>query len=250
MLRKASQLRKFSLRAREGEVGTIRDFYFHDATWTVRYLVVDGGEWLERRRLLLSPMALGPPRDEHEVIPVELSRAQMRASPRADRHGPPTRRYEIAYHRHYGWPRYWGGGGLWGGWRRPAELLRKGRVHPPEPVPGDELEPGLESLGRVTGFRIEGRDGDVGHVEECLIDDETWAVVYLTVDTRNWWPGGRKVLLARQWIESLDRARRRLRVDVHRDTIREAPAYDGTVPPTREHEVALFKHYGRELRRD
>ena len=57
----------------------------------------------------------------------------------------------------------------------------------------------LRSANKVTGYRIGATDGDIGHVEDFIIDDETWEIRYMVVDTQNWWPG-KKVLVAPQWI--------------------------------------------------
>ena len=43
MLIKASELKGLKLGARDGEIGRVKDFYFDDQNWVVRYLVADTG---------------------------------------------------------------------------------------------------------------------------------------------------------------------------------------------------------------
>ncbi len=114
MLRRAKELNDYKLGARDGEVGKVKEFYFDDQSWTVRYLIADTGGWLSGRRVLISPYALDPADEDGKVIPVDLTRAQIEKSPSPDTDRPVSRQYEWDYYSYYGWPAYWGGPYAWG----------------------------------------------------------------------------------------------------------------------------------------
>lgn len=116
MLRNTKDLEEFVLGAKDGVIGNIRDFYFDDAERVIRYLIVDTGSWLSSRKVLISPMAIGKPEWWGErTLPVDLTRAQVEASPHTDTEQPVSRQQEGVILVHYGYPYYWGGMGLWGG---------------------------------------------------------------------------------------------------------------------------------------
>ena len=100
----------------------------------------------------------------------------------------------------------------------------------------------MRSTHQVTDYHIQASDGEIGHVEDFIIDDETWAIRYLIVDTRNWWPG-KKVLLSPQWIESVSWEEGKVYVDLLRETIRQSPEYTEGSLLTREYETGLHRHY-------
>ena len=114
MLRKAKDLNGYKLDARDGEIGKVKEFYFDDHSWTVRYLVADTGGWLSGRTVLISPYALDPANEGGKVIPVDLTKAQIEKSPSLDTDRPVSRQYEWEYFSFYGWPAYWDGPYTWG----------------------------------------------------------------------------------------------------------------------------------------
>jgi hypothetical protein len=88
-----------------------------------------------------------------------------------------------------------------------------------------EGDPYLRSAREVTGYAIQARDGDLGHVEDFIVDDESWALRYMVVDTRNWWPG-KHVLVPPQWIESVCWPQSSVVVGLLRETIKKCAEYD------------------------
>ena len=110
-------LRGHKLAASDGSIGHVKDFYFDDKTWAIRYVVADTGTWLSGRQVLLSPHAFGSLFPDGRDLIVNLTREQIENSPPIEWHKPVSRQYEEEYHRYYGWPYYWEGDGLWGGMR-------------------------------------------------------------------------------------------------------------------------------------
>jgi sporulation protein YlmC with PRC-barrel domain len=241
MLRTASHLKGASIAATDGEIGSVQDLYFDDSTWTVRYLVVDTGTWLPGRQVLISPRSLRPMTDD-DRIPVALSKAQVEKSPSIELDRSVDRQYEEEYSQYYGYPFYWSGPYRWGASPYPGEgPLSTSRAMSAMPPSGD---PSLRSARNVMGYYIEATDGDIGHVEDFLIDDQEWAIRYMIVDTRNWWPG-KKVVISPEWITRVSWPDSRVYVEMTKGGIKAAPEYDPNRPMKREYESRLFSHHGR-----
>ena len=220
-----------------------------DDRWAIRYLVVDTGSWLPGRKVLISPHAIGRPDWMAQQLPVTLTKAQVEGSPDVDTRKPVSRKYNGRNLRYYGYPHYWGGAGLWGLGAYPGSLTIEGSFEAamkaartaPMHTPGDSH---LRSCRVVAGYHIHALDGDIGHVKDLLVEDRTWAIRYLIVDTSNWWRG-HDVLIAPQWIESLSWPDAKVSVGLTRQAVQDAPAYDAAAHLDREQEQAMHEHYGR-----
>ena len=241
MLRTASHLKGTSIAATDGEIGSVQDLYFDDDTWTVRYLVVDTGTWLPGRQVLISPRSVRmAPNDDW--IPVNLTKQQVENSPSIEADRPVDRQYEEEYSQYYGYPYYWSGPYRWGTTPYPGEgPLTEARAMSVMPPAGD---PGLRSARNVMGYYIEALDGDIGHVEDFLVDDREWAIRYMIADTRNWWPG-KKVIVSPEWVKRVSWPDSRVYVDLTKQAIKDAPEYDPDRPMERADETRLFSHHGR-----
>lgn len=235
-LHRLSKLQRYSLCATDGEIGTVDEAQFDDTAWTVRYFVVRAGTWLSGRSVLISTIALGEIDDVVEVIHVQLPRNQIMDSPRLEE-GPVTRDYEAGFFHYYGWPPYWESA--------PSAAPYLPFQSPPETERRSEDENHLRSTTEVSGYRIAAADGEVGHVADFIIDEKTWQLTYLVIDTRTWLPG-KHVLLNPAWIKRIDWPERRVVTDLRRETIETAPTYDQKSPVNRDYEVKLFEHYARK----
>ena len=249
MLYRTEHLRGYAIQARDGEIGQVDDLLFDDRSWTVRYLVADAGGWLSSRRVLLSTAVLERPDPVTLKLPVALTREKVRESPSIDADAPVTRRQEELLSRHYGWAPWWTDPaiavGLLG-----AEPVTDRPIDPvPEkigPAPGSEAgraEAALRSSHEVRGFPIAATDGDVGHVEDLLVDEDGWIVRYFVVDTRNWLPG-RKVLIAPNWVTGIDWIEEKLAVRMTREKVKGSPEYAPEKEIDRRYEHDLHTWYG------
>jgi hypothetical protein len=248
-------MRGFAIRATDGEIGSVDDFLFDDEQWTIRYLVANTGSWLTGRLVLVSPIAFRAVDWDGQAFAVNLTRRQVEESPGIATDQPVSRQMEEQYFRYYGYPYYWAGPGLWAGGMYPvytghilgtapapiAPSATEREVQQSERPHGDQH---LRSVRAVTGYAIQARDDDLGHVEDFIMDDQSWAIRYMVVDTRNWWPG-KRVLAAPQWITSVSWAESSVHVDLMRETIKSAPEYDSSALLDREYETRLYRHYGR-----
>lgn len=249
MLYTVSELDGLHLRATDGTIGTVDDFYFDDATWMVRYLVVDTGKWLSGRHVLLAPQAVREPDMVNRLLPVQLSKAQVENSPDIDLARPIERAMEERLYRHYGWEPYWTSGFLPLG---VPDLPPRGMMvedagpMPHAPTDGGEPDyvPHLRSADTVRHYYIHARDGDIGHVQDFLVEPDAWAIRYMIVDTRNWLPG-RKVLISPQWIEDISWSENMVRLDLTRAQVKDGPEYRPGMNVERDYEAELFDYYRR-----
>ncbi|MCO8123999.1 PRC-barrel domain-containing protein [Stieleria sp. TO1_6] len=228
----------------EEAIGTIKDLFLDQHDWHVRYAVVDTGVWLPGRRILVSPTAITKHDWGAHQATALLSHAQVESSPDVDLMRPVSRQMELELAKHYDWPAYWASGLGLGGEAAAA-------VPPSVMVPNEkqhEIEDQLlnvRSAHEILGYSIHATDGDIGHVNDFIIDDETWAVRYLVVDTKNWLPAP-KVLVAPAWIESVSWADQAVTVEVTCQQIKDSPDYDPLAPVNRGYEEHIYDFYGKE----
>src|SRR5690606_28754850 len=206
--------------ATDGEIGRVTDVYFDDEQWVVRYLVVGTGGWLTRRDVLISPYSVRLIEDDTRSIVVALTREQVKDSPDIDTAKPVSRQQEAELFRYYGYPAYWPHTTYWA-W---------GAVPVVEPVPppaeqeetlaeAEGADSHLRSSDEVLGYHIQASDGPIGHIEDLLFDEETWAIRHLVVDTRNWWPG-KQVLVSPELARDVDWAGRTLSLSCSREAVK------------------------------
>jgi uncharacterized protein YrrD len=253
MLSRVERLIGSTLHATDGDIGSVEELYFDDERWGVRYLVVDTGGWLGGRKVLVSPRSVSAHDAAQRAIHVDLTRRQVQDSPSIEADKPVSRQQEMLHVGYYGHPGYWSGPLLWGVAALPVPAMpMAGQVV--DPVEEDLLERAqqeqaaadqhLRSSKEVAGYGVRATDGDIGHVEDFLFDDVHWALRFLIVDTRNWWPG-KKVLVSPQWVTSVDWPAQRVEVELTREQIKGSPPFDAGRPLEREEEARLYRHYGR-----
>ncbi len=247
MLHSVKVLQGFTVQATDGEIGTIRDVYFDDARWTIRYLVVDTGGWLLGRSVLISPISFHHPDWQARVIHVALTREQVKRSPGIEADKPISRQQEEEFYRHYDYPLYWVGPLLWGFGAFPAIggmfSRENGDVKPASSSAegvGVHVDSHLRSADEVLGYHIRASDDTVGHVDDFLFDESDWSLQFMVVDTRNWLPG-KHVLISPQRIESVSWPDRHVFVNATRSAIESSLEYDENHPPEREKRNDLYR---------
>jgi len=242
MLIKAKTLTDYTLDSYDGEIGKVIQFYFDDRHWTIRYLVADTGDWLTDRQVLISPYALVAVVKEERHITVNLSKKQIEDSPPLNADNPVSRQFEEEYYGYYEWPMYWAGPFIWGAY---PYIVRDGNRFEESP-PGEKTwDHHLRSTQEVRGYHIQSADGEIGHVEDFIIDDETWAIRYLVINTKNWWPG-KKVLISPEWIENVSWSESKVIVNLPREIIKQSPEYTDDSLLTRYYEAGLHQYYNRQ----
>jgi len=261
MLHTVKELHDFTVGASDGEIGEVKDVYFDDERWAIRYMVVEAGGWLSGRKVLISPISVRDVDWVDEVANVKLSQQQVRDSPSVDTDKPVSRQHEIDYYNYYGYSNYWEGANLWGVGVYPVPWVGASSDVALSPrQPQDEAlarqrqrrldrereaaDTHLRSSKEVIGYEIMATDGPIGSVEDFVFDDESWAIRYMVVDTRKWLPG-KHILLSPEWIDSVSWSEHEVYVKVPRQLIETSPEFDGSRPLSREHEATLYEHHGR-----
>jgi uncharacterized protein YrrD len=215
------QYQGYSIHATDGNIGKVSQFFFDDNAWLVRYLVVDTGGWLTGRLVLIPPQVLGEADRSGQFLSVQLTKDQIADSPGVDTDQPVSRQHEIDMYDYYGWPYYWAPGV-----GTPSVLLglEMAGVGGRGKDPDQHSDPHLRSTREVAGYHIQARDGDVGHVKDFLVDDQSWKLLYLVVDTGGWL-SDRKVLISPNWVEEINWPEHGVRVGLKRETIQNSPLY-------------------------
>jgi sporulation protein YlmC with PRC-barrel domain len=240
-----NELRGYRLLATDGKIGSVEDFLFDDQNWTNRYLVADTGHWLPGKLVLISPVSLAKPDWREGVFPVRLTREQIQNSPGIDTHKPVSRQHETELHRYYGWPAYWAAYAGPESEMETAEVAAASyEARRQAAVRTSEGDPHLRSIREVTGYSIHASDGEIGHVEDFIVDADNWVIRYMVVDTRKWL-SGKEVLVAPRWIREVRWDERSVHVDLSKEQIKHGPPFDPTQPVNREYEVQLYDYYGR-----
>jgi hypothetical protein len=260
MLRSLQSLRGYTLRAVDGEIGRVDEFYFDDEHWVVRYMVVSTGGWFGPE-VLITPQSFRRADWAGRVIDVALTQQQVRNSPSVDLHKPVSRHYEASYYAYFGYAPYWGGPGTWAATAPAAGALtdpvvasqqaaaaaadaERARQTGEQSTEGpQERDSRLRSLKEVSGYHIQASDGEVGHVDDFIADDGTWEIRYIQIDTSNW-IGGRSVLVPRPALRDVDWPHREVRVALTREQIKNSPEHHPEL--TAEEERRLSSHYGAE----
>jgi hypothetical protein len=222
MLRRAETIRGYELRASDGKIGKVADLYFDDQTWTVRHVVAQTGNWLQDKRVLLSPRKITGLEPDQKVVEASVALAEVEVCEAVDCEKPISERADLLFFPHHFWPPAF----------EASDMLEAGDVH-------------LRSMEEVKGYRVAATDGEIGLVVGFIIDDADWVIRYFEVDTTILWQGGH-VLMSPEWVESVEWHLGRVRVNLPREAIKNSPEFDPNAAVSREYEVDLCRFYNRE----
>jgi hypothetical protein len=263
MLRSVNELSGFKIVGLDGEIGEVAGFYFDDERWALRYIVVNVGKWLASRQVLVSTLAVTQVDRENRQLQVALTKNQVEKSPDIDTRQPISRQIETDFADYYGYPHYWGSPLLRGVEERPALAAQQSlgaladAATPNAASAGHSTAKGkgatvrvvsadvhLRSTQEVSSYTIAATNGEIGHVEDFIVEDESWVIRYLAIDTRNLLPG-KKVMISTQWIAAVDWAQAKVHVLLSREWVEQSPSYHSGKLITREYEEYLYGHYGQ-----
>lgn len=246
MKRRLNSLLGYTIKGTDGEIGKVEEFYFDDRTSTIRYMVVKTGGWFSGKKVLISPEAFQKADWESKTLSVNLTQKKIENSPNIDTEKPFSQQQEELMRLYYSWPGYYGYGinGYWGlgmwGYTAVSEQEKeiqklKVKVHA-----GDNSH--LRSTNEVTGYTIHATDGDIGEVEDFIIEDTTWKINFLVVETGNWF-SGKKVLISPRWIKNVKWEEQKVTINHSKDEVKNSPEYDSTQPINDSYEHALNDYY-------
>ena len=258
MLRNASSIKGYAIAANDGKIGTISDFLFDDTSWLVRWLVVDTGNWLSGRKVLLPSSAMVGLDVKHEECSINLTMQQIKNSPDIETDRPVSRQMETSVYGYYGYSPFWnsgygnmGGIGYLGGYgymgglggAMPISSVARRREEEIADAERNRDDVHLRSVKAVTGYHIHASDGEIGHAEDFLIEDGDWSIRYLVVDTKNWWPG-KKVLISPRSVKAIDWSDGLVNINVDRQKVEGGPEYDADMIIDRAFDEKFLSYYG------
>ena len=259
MLFAVSGLMDCAVEASDGEVGVVKDLLFDDDTWKIRWMAVEAGHWLPgRRRVFIHPSAIAPlalpPKSNIPMLSspatlqlnVNLTKDEIGAGPHAHEDQPVTKDMESLLYDYYGSDPYWGASHF-GGVGLPdteSEIVEDAaRRDADAQIPPLDGGDHLHSVAEFNGYYVHALDGDIGHVENLLADDSNWEIRYLVIATRNWWPG-KVVQLAPYAVKDIDWFGERINMNVTREQVQSAPAWDPLAMADEVSEDQLHRHFG------
>jgi hypothetical protein len=217
------------------KIGTVKDMLFVDDRWKVRWLVVDIGSRLSGRKVLIHPSAIAEMDHSLEELRVPLTRQQVEGSPDIGADRKLSKDLEARLFAHYGWDPNWGGS------------LASGTSEGPPVLPGAVGEsvddPHLRSFEAVTDYRLRATDGEIGNVEDFLVDRAGWNIGYLIVAVGKWW-FGKQVLVAPYAVTGIDWLNGEILLNVTSEQVKSSPAWSPLQLIETEYEAKLHQHYG------
>jgi uncharacterized protein YrrD len=227
----------------DGKVGGIRDIYFDDLHWAIRYLVISTGTRLKGRQVLISPLALLGVNRSGSEIKVNLEMAEIEGGPTLEEHEPVSIQFERDYYGHYAWPPYWVGPNMWG---LSPFIMRTPAVYTDSAPLDTHADRHLRSLQEVLGYKIAVLDGEIGHVADFLVDDKVWAMRYIVVEQRSWlhW---RRFLLPIDKVDRVIWEDSKVSVKLTRDQVKDSPDFVDAALSDHEFEASLQQYYEKPL---
>jgi hypothetical protein len=200
--------------------------------------------------VLISPYAIGKPDNEEKVLPVRITMEQVKNSPDIDTHQSVSRQHEVEYAKYYGYPYYWGGNSIWGNdlylpmVSDVTEVVVDKAIASSTATHLEQHDPHLRSAVAVSGYHIHAKDGELGHVSDLLIEEDSWAIRYMVVSTSNWW-GGHDVLIPPQWISDISWEKNVVNLNLTLEKIQGAPQFESCYELNRQQELDFYRHYAR-----
>jgi hypothetical protein len=244
MKRSLRNLIEYNTLTIDGHEGKVLDFLFDEESWIIRYLDSDYRELVQKNRVLIPRIFLKEPDWERKRFPVDLYGENITSCPDLNDHVPVSREYEEKLNRHYRIDPYWPYIYPW--------ASATGIFFPPRPlsIPSkaldeDELSTNLRSYREVSRYHVRATNGRLGHIHDIIVDDGDWQIVYIVVDTSDWLPWSRKVLLAIDWLEKISYTGKEVGIDLTTETIKKAPEFDERHPLELDFEKATYDFYER-----
>ena len=245
MLLVGSALEGYEIHASDGKIGTVSDLLFDDTTWKVRWIVVDVGTWLSGRKVLIHPSAIVEADHRRQELAVRLTKAKVKDSPDILQDRPVSQQMESDLYSYYNWDPAWGADYFAPSVMSSGAYFTDTMLRDP-PGLGLRLsdgDPHLRSITTVKGYHVHATDGEIGHIENLLLDDANWHINYLIIDTKNWW-FGKHVLVSPFAVRAIIWDEKEIQLDITRDRVKNSPPWDPLAAIDRAYERELHGYYG------
>lgn len=244
MKKALKDLREFKIVLTDGTSGGITDFLFDEKLWFVRYIEADFGSFLSSNRVLIPKSFLGSPDWTNEEFRISLKKEDLEKMPPLEKHKPVSRQYEEVLAEHFDMSPYWSG----------SYAGLTGMYYPPRPVKvpikdvkEEDMDSVLRSFSEIQGYHIHALDDKIGHIEDLIVDEQEWQIVYAVIDTSNWLPWSKQVLVAIDLISKISYLKEEAKINLYTVAIKNSPSYDPSVNIDEELEQKLYDFFSRSL---
>lgn len=245
MLRSLKDYQTYKIHAKDGNIGSVYSFLFDDLSWSVRYLVVDIGKWLEDKRVLVPPVNIIDSNWQNKNLNVKLTKKQIENSPEITEHKPVYLQKQRAKMDEYDYPILLHSTDVLPNIYLTAEAVDNSKRSNHSSGRQEITYPHLRSIKEIIGYSIHANNGEIGHINDFIVEDNlTWKIHYMVIDTGHWLPG-KKVIVHPFWIKSINWGRKEVIVDLEIERIKNSPIFDPSEPVNREYETVLFDFYGK-----
>ncbi|PAV29819.1 hypothetical protein CIL05_10675 [Virgibacillus profundi] len=180
----SSNLKTYNIHASDGEMGKVKDLYFDDKRWAIRYAIIDTRKWLPGRRVLLSPSSFLTLNEADKFLEVEFDKETVRNSPSIPDETLITQDVENSLVGYYGWTKYWTGNMLWGPNESPMTAYKNHEEALLQEQPVDShRDYDLRSEDETIGFKVHADNGKIGTIADMIYDDQKWKIQYIIVQS-------------------------------------------------------------------
>ncbi len=250
MLLSGKGFEDFIVETKDNEIGTLKDMYFDDDKLTIRYLVVKTSGRIGENKFLVSPIMVERVDLLNRSIHLSIEDDTLKSCPTPDDKDRVSRTAEQRYYDFLGAPYYWAGTATWGVAETPAGILDHPYplTHQPDQALDDiyehEDDIHLRSFNEVQGYQVTASDGEVGEIQDILLEDENWRIRYFVVRTGTWLKH-RDVLISPEWLEKISWGGKVVYFNATKEAIENSPLFDPDQPVNRHLETRLYDYYGR-----
>ncbi len=243
MLLKTTELKEYIIELFDDIRGTIFEMYFNDLYWNIEYLLVTSDNLEKGKIVLISQLAFGSPENKTRMIPISANAGSIKRKEESTVHKNNEVSKSIDPIQFIELP------------EKSLSVTSKSEGETKDLIitllkdkkslyfPSAKH---LRSHNEVLGYNIQVKDGDlIGHVDNFIVEGNTWQLKYLLVDTCNWLTAGKKILLSPAWIERINWSGNLVSIDLSRDSILKSPTYDPSKPLDDRLEMQLYKYYSQ-----
>lgn len=244
MKRSVKNLLDYKFETEDRMEGAIKDFILDDIKWIIRYLEVSFGSLFKNQKVLVPRVFLEEPDWENHKFPVKLKKDTISRCPSIEEHETVSRAYEAKLSDYYGLRYYW----MYGYAVPGVATFPPHKIDPPEKsIKEKDLNINLRSFKEIEGYHICAIDKKIGHIEDIIVDDKNWQIVYVAVDTSNWLPWSKKVVIPVNKLEEVSYTGREVTIKMNSEAIMNAPDYDQTLPFESEFENDVINFFNSSL---
>jgi uncharacterized protein YrrD len=230
----------FNLGAIDGEIGTVKEIYFDDQNWILRYLIVKTGNFFKEKSILISTQALLAPDWDKQIFATNLTLDQIKNSPDIDTDKPVYRQQEVTLYDHFPWDIYWALGLM------PLEDSVEIAISQKENERNSKADPHLRSSDKVIGYSINTIDTELGHVKDLIIDTDSWKILFIVIKTGHWF-SGKEILLPISSVSEIDWLASQVKVETTLKEIQQCAEFDAGAAVNEEYEIVHRDYSGRRI---